>query len=426
MFHYFVICLTENKDRMENVSRMKDQLPGLIVVDAIKATEDIINKLKTKNLIYTRNGQYIDSFNRPYRPGSIGNFLSHKQLLKHISSTLKEGYAIIMEDDIKLLPEFEEKLIQKVLPILENTHFDMAHLNIMDFQKSAYIENNSSLNDVKFVRSPPGFCGTHCYVVKPQCIHNILNAMKEFRDPIDEQLTRDPYLKIVHLVGLDMIEENNSLPSLTTCLLPQTLPFEASTGKLDINTVIANIADIPQLAVPYLPDNHPLYSKLVESQCKKIIIIGHLMVHSKSEDIQIYIIDSFQPTALQLIGQHGVNMSLKGFKKLLKDVGQDKQVTLVPLISIEAVELFAHYKTRVNMIYHARLNGVRYHQVKLDLILYWNILEEDGYMLGGDFDNPQIAKAVQEFASERHLFIEVFPTWVTWCIRKPSIKITNP
>jgi len=148
MFHYFVICLTENKDRLQNVERMKEQLHSLNVVDAIKATEDIIKKLKDKGFIYTRNGQYIDSFNRPYRPGSIGNFLSHKQLLKHISNTIKSGYAVVMEDDIRLLPDFEDKLMKKILPIIENTQFDLAHLHIMDFQKSKHAEDKISLNDV--------------------------------------------------------------------------------------------------------------------------------------------------------------------------------------------------------------------------------------------------------------------------------------
>jgi len=276
------------------------------------------------------------------------------------------------------------------------------------------------------VRSPPGFCGTQFYIVRQQHIGNILNAMKKFRDPIDEKLSRDPNIKMVHLVGEDMIEEINSIPSLTTSVLPQSLPFEASIDKLNINTVIDNISNIPYLSVPYLPDNHPVYSKIADAQNIKEIIFGQLMFHTIAENAHIYIADSFHPTALQIIGQQGINISLKGFKKLLKDVDQSHQVTLVPLISTEAVELFAHYKTRVTMVYHARLNGVRYHQVKLDLILYWNILEDGGYIMGGDFDNPQIAKAVQEFASERHLFIEVFPTWVSWCIRKPSITITNP
>lgn len=419
-FHYFVICLTSNVQRMDNVKHLNTLIPSLNIVDAIVPDEDLLEKLKKQEFFYLRNNAYIDSFNRPYRKASVGNFLSHKQLLKHIAMSCTSEFAVVFEDDVSIKDDFEGLLHQQVLPRLQDLIFDVAHLHVMDFQKYKHTSSDESIESISFVRSPPGFCGTQCYVVRPHRLNNVLQCLKNFRDPIDEQLTRDPSLKVVHLVGLDMIDEIHDIPSTASHDHKFVCKDKDKHIKVSLSDALNLISTLGKIQPPYLPKEHPFVSKIEENQ--SYIVVGQNMVDNLQPTTKLFVVDTFLPSANQLISQRNINMSLPEFRNLIHD---KPNVIPVPLTSIEAVELFGHYKHTVHGIYLSRTQDVIYHQTKLDIIFYWNLLENGGYFMGSDFDNPEVFKAVEEFATDRHLILETFPGWLVWSLRKPLVSITD-
>lgn len=418
LYEYFTICMTSVPDRMYNVNEMTKFIPELQVVEAIEPTEALIEKLKRQGAIHKRNGEYIDSFNRPYKIGSIGCFLSHKQLLKHISVNCKSKYAIILEDDIKLIDNFDIILREQITPKLDEATFDIAHLHIMDFQKKLYAKTRTP-QSISFMRSPPGFCGTQCYVVRPNNLEKVLSVMQKFRDPIDEQLSRDTTLRIIHLVGLDMVQELNALT--TTCKNIENHPVQ---NKVNTQSIVASLSTLQERVVPFMPEDHPFYLKLVTESMKSFIVLGQTLIKKLPSDTRMYMVDTFRPSAHQLITQQPINASLETMKTIIKDMDQYVNVILVPLTSIEAVEVLAHYRDKVDGIYHISEHDVKYHQLKLDIIFYWNILQDGGYIMGNNFDHPQVVKAVEEFANDNHLLLETHPEWLVWSLRKPLINIT--
>lgn len=203
---YYAICLKGRPERVEAVEKMRRILPHLRVEDAIDATKfthDYISGLIRAKYIVTRSGKYVDGMLRPYQLGAIGCALSHRTVLEHVMNQKgNKRYAIVFEDDVKILPGFHEK-VEDILEIIESRgiKFDFCNLSVMPHQQKLY----KMYKVMSLVKSPAGLCGTQCYLVCRDTVINVLMNLMTFSDPIDEQLSRAIELRYMHLVGEKMI-----------------------------------------------------------------------------------------------------------------------------------------------------------------------------------------------------------------------------
>lgn len=208
--HYYSVCLKDRKDRVEKVNDVKNILPQLDIVtafDASKFSDDFIQKLKEDNFLPKRNGKYEDALGKKYTFSEIGCFLSHKMVIEKVCEQ-KEEYAMIFEDDIRVLPNFRDKML-KVMELIEkyekeSGEFDFLNLFIHHTSKSYQPIKHDSIPT--FMKAPQGLFGMQCYIVKKSKVKNLTHILKQYYCPIDIQLSNWPKLKYIYLSGLELIK----------------------------------------------------------------------------------------------------------------------------------------------------------------------------------------------------------------------------
>lgn len=203
---FHAICLKDRQDRFEKVNAIKSYIPSLNIVeafDAAKFSPAFIQRLKDNDFFLKRNGRYVDIFGRPYQMGAVGCFLSHRRVLEQVlEQDDTKPYAIVFEDDVTLLPNFHANIDQVVKMIKEyvKEDFDIVNLYVNTHQKHMFAHETQP----RLIKAFPGLCGTLCYLVKKSTVHNVLNILKQYENPIDEQLSRGG-LRYIHLVGKEII-----------------------------------------------------------------------------------------------------------------------------------------------------------------------------------------------------------------------------
>jgi GR25 family glycosyltransferase involved in LPS biosynthesis len=206
---FYAICLKDRQDRFEKVNAIKTYIPALHIVeafDAAKFSPAFIQRLKDNDFFMKRKGRYVDIFGRPYQMGAVGCFLSHRKVLEQVLDQRdSQPYAIVLEDDVTLLPHFHEN-IEKIVKMIEDyvsdvkEDFDIVNLYVNTHQKHMFANETQP----KIIKAFPGLCGTLCYLVKKSTVQNVLNILQRYENPIDEQLSRGG-LRYIHLVGKEII-----------------------------------------------------------------------------------------------------------------------------------------------------------------------------------------------------------------------------
>ena len=99
---------------------------------------------------------------------------------------------------------------------------------------------------------------------------------------------------------------------------------------------------------------------------------------------------------------HGYNHTM--FDRFIQNIqnnGLENTVIPFRLPSIQAGQIMYFYGIKFDVIYidaaHEYLN------VKMDLELYWNLIADDGFFFGDDYNINGVKRAVDEFVKERHL-----------------------
>jgi len=98
------------------------------------------------------------------------------------------------------------------------------------------------------------------------------------------------------------------------------------------------------------------------------------------------------------------------FTFLTNVVQHDLTETIVPLpaTSENAAAILRHHKIRPNLIYIDAAH--EYGAVKRDLQLYWQLLSDDGVLLGDDYLTwPSVTRAADDFAKEQRLALASRP-----------------
>jgi GR25 family glycosyltransferase involved in LPS biosynthesis len=125
-------------------------------------------------------------------------------------------YAIIFEDDVILRPKFNENIDEIIDMINEyvrdvNEDFDIANLYTHPIHKHLFLREVRP----RIIKAMTGLCGLQCYLVKRTTVHNLLNRLQHYENPVDEQLSRCG-LRYIHLVGKDVVE-SEEIPSYIQC-----------------------------------------------------------------------------------------------------------------------------------------------------------------------------------------------------------------
>lgn len=206
---FYILCLQNNEERFNNVMKVRESIPSINIVEAIDAntlSPSFIDTLKN-GFLHRENGKFQDMYGRKYKLGSICATLSHLKALNLVKQQTKP-YAMIFEDDIELSPTFHSDLIQ-VFERLNTMDVDMLNVHIMEPKKKEY----SRFTNLDIHRICPGYWGCQAYIVRQSTVDKILNCLSEYKNPIDEQLSRSFSLKYYNVVGLDLLKRSNFLPS---------------------------------------------------------------------------------------------------------------------------------------------------------------------------------------------------------------------
>lgn len=128
IFNYYVIHCDKHTERLDHIeNHLKKNIPELKVwqgtlIEKIEENLNIQFKNYSQDISYTENNVFQN-------PGEIGCYLSHHLLLKHlIKHDNEDGYTIILEDDVTLCNDFENKLENILLN--NNKDFDILFLSL--------------------------------------------------------------------------------------------------------------------------------------------------------------------------------------------------------------------------------------------------------------------------------------------------------
>jgi GR25 family glycosyltransferase involved in LPS biosynthesis len=193
----YVINMKESEGRLEG---MTAQIPnigkGFIRIDAVNGSK--LSKEQVKDTSTLLCGKLCTN-------GMIGCFLSHK---KTWETVIKNGdkYALIMEDDCQLEPNFSEKL-KLCLDELDGLEpeWDIFYCgcfggckpnkNYTIFQKiniffANKLKQASATNSAKHVYVPESPLGTHCYIISNRCARNLVKHLDKVSYHVDLEMIR--------------------------------------------------------------------------------------------------------------------------------------------------------------------------------------------------------------------------------------------
>ena len=174
-----VVSLPEAHERRKHIRQEFLKFPHLTYefFDAIKIrsrTEDPIDYDT-----YTRKRLFGDDL----RPGEVGCFLSHREIWRQCANSTDPAWCIL-EDDIQLLPEFE----QRILLLMEHAkEWDVVRLmQLLPRRKSWVLRQLDHRHVLKNYDRQPA--GTQGYLLKPQTAQKLVEHAKNIVWPIDETL----------------------------------------------------------------------------------------------------------------------------------------------------------------------------------------------------------------------------------------------
>ena len=106
------------------------------------------------------------------------------------------------------------------------------------------------------------------------------------------------------------------------------------------------------------------------------------------------------------------------FVKNVKSKGFGDVIVPLALPTLQAIEVLKTYKVQPDILYIDAAH--EYLPVKMDMEAYWEILKQDGILLGDDYEEnwPGVVQAVNEFVTERNLQQNYSRIHVTWSIKK--------
>ena len=181
------INLDRSTDRLKKIQAELYKLSPLVItrwpgVDGGQLTDEDYNKL---DIPYWSRPAFAAEAKQKTRKGEIGCYLSHYNLLKHLTTLRTDptmGH-LILEDDISISDDCVKSWNTSVKSIPSD--WDMIFLGLLDFG------NNKILNVSNGIGRPTSITGAHAYVVKHASLPKIIDILKVMNEPIDEVYGRN-------------------------------------------------------------------------------------------------------------------------------------------------------------------------------------------------------------------------------------------
>lgn len=229
----YIISTDKNSNRYKNIET-KSRLVGLSIqhwpATVIKPENSIRKGLPLKGIGISH---FTDRSNQYFNLGGIGCFLSHRNLLTHVSNSSSLG-TLILEDDAEINPDLfgKLKIIEKELP----DDWDIIFLD----KWGGKSETPVSKNIVKIKQSlDPYVCfGTYSYIVKNSSIKTkILPCLKYMTNHIDLQYTAyaDVINEYISYGVIPVNKEYNNTSIITT------LDSKSQNGNKPLTTYIKHV-----------------------------------------------------------------------------------------------------------------------------------------------------------------------------------------
>jgi len=178
------INLDRSTDRMKKIQAELYKLNPLLItrwpgVDGGQLTDKNYNDL---DIPYWSRPSFAVEAKQKARKGEIGCYLSHYNLLKHLTTLRTDptmGH-LILEDDISISDDCVKSWNTSVKSIPPD--WDMIFIGL----NGNKIENVSN-----GIGRPTSISGTHAYVVKHSSLPKIIDVLKGMNEPIDEVYGRN-------------------------------------------------------------------------------------------------------------------------------------------------------------------------------------------------------------------------------------------
>jgi len=227
-FKLKIINLNRRPDRKEKmINTMK--LNGVKKYEFVEA----IDGKKIKPSIFIKNLFNGNNFN--YRKGVIGCALSHYSLWHNLLNDNDSNYYVILEDDISIVENFNEK-IQTCIDIISKNNIEYALIG------GYYIPNESSNNSkIIFDKIIDPVChGTYGYIISRSACYKLINNIQQngIKYAID--------YSVIYTNCLDMYKISNNLVTAQAFQLHNNTDTDIQTDydhlkfNFDCNSITSN------------------------------------------------------------------------------------------------------------------------------------------------------------------------------------------
>lgn len=203
---YYCIALPE---RYNIIKKFQETISFTLVeaVNGLSFTKEYIQRLIQDGILLP-DGEDKHVIGRNLSVGNVGCVLSHICVALKILDQ-EEKYAVVLEDDIELLPEFVEKIVSLLSDCEEqNIEFDMIRLHVMEPQRQFLPPGFQGLMPI-----PPGFWGTGAYILQKNSAKKLLESLHPIISTVDIQLSYSQ-LKQYIIIGTEFIKDIE-IPSFT-------------------------------------------------------------------------------------------------------------------------------------------------------------------------------------------------------------------
>jgi len=204
--HAFIIHLERNRERASQVKILQETLPQNaypITVQIIPAIDG--QKLKANDI----SQAYCQRLHRPLYPFLLSNneiacFLSHRRVWRTLIEQNLQA-ALVVEDDVTLLPVFHSVLTLALDVIHEENYF--VRFPARAREKGKLLVNQ---NGISLISPCPVGLGTQMYLISRRAAQYLLSATAPFDRPIDVMLQMFWHTKVRPLCVLPSgIEEHS-------------------------------------------------------------------------------------------------------------------------------------------------------------------------------------------------------------------------
>ena len=225
---YYVVHLRGCAARERAVSRLRESLPNLTVVDAVDGAALGADELRLLAAEGFLQPPFVDRLvngaangRRRLLVNSVAVTLSHRRALQAVADDMagdsSSGSAVVFEDDVAVRPGRFLPVVEGVLATARDLHVDLVRLYVMPSQMLMF--RKPARSGVRYVlsRTPRDQWGTQAYLVPDAgAAARALAGLWPMLGAVDEQLSRVPDLAAYTLVGPPIVDElADEAPSVT-------------------------------------------------------------------------------------------------------------------------------------------------------------------------------------------------------------------